>query len=951
MILLNASNSTGNIESYSFSSSLDGVLCNSNNSTCSKVLSEGNHLITLQIKGFNGETSSNSTYISIYKSAEINSTTSTNELNGSSILNSDNNNSSVNIIEQSPKLSLSVLNGDSVSFNTNIFIDGSNNNFGSKVSNIYFQSSLEGNLTCEDKNSSICVANISRVGTHTILMIVRYLDNSSILGSTQLNVINNNSSGSEVESVLKIPDGNYSFSQNIILNGTESIGNITEFVWRSSIDGELNCKTNNSSICETVLSAGNHTIYLIVKNEFGKIDVSNEEILINSDKNKVLFPIINIIPYVDINQSISDNQKIVLDGSSSGGNITRFVWKSSIDGNLCQDSNLSICETFLKSTGQHIISLTVFDKNNNFETIYKIINVKSKLYANLNIQNLSVSNKSFFADEKITMLANDIEGNISQYIFKSSRDGILCDINSTNLRIIETNETNLTEVINNQPLCETSLKTVGKHIITLIVKDKSGELSIDSEEIDILANNKITANLYVSNSNIDENHKIILDGTASLGNIKNYFFVSSQDGNLTCDKNNSSICETKLSVGYHTVSLILYGIDNTTSIKSIELNVTASGFTIPKVIAKLNIDNSRNYLTSDTIIFDASKSLGQITEYQINSSLDGSLCYSTSFVNSVCQRKLSTGTHTISLTVKDKNGYSDTVFTTIKVDSIVTLENNPVASFDILNGLSTTLDNKIFLDGSASSGDRLTYIWKSSLDGNLCQDSNLSICEVKLSQVGTHTITLIVKDKFNIIDLFAKDIIISGNNATKGELTANLLLLSEEKAFVKTDETVTLSAIQSIGNISKYTFKSSHEGILCEGAEPVCEHNFTQIGLHTITLFVENSNGFIDADYLSMIVTSAVNSQDNNLSAILNAPFQYFTVGDIIIFDGSHSIGNIAKYYFISNKDGNLSDCSEVLSICQTNKLSVNNHEIVLLVEDPFGNFAITSQSISITNK
>ncbi len=139
---------------------------------------------------------------------------------------------------------------------------------------------------------------------------------------------------------------------SFVANATDD-GTITQYSWRSSLDGELYNGTG-SEFSLSDLSVGNHTIYLMVKDNY---DVWSEKV------NGTL--IVHERPVAEI---VSINPKPALEGdkihfSGSGsddGTITQYAWRSARDGEFHNGTESEFEYTGL-SPGIHAISLTVMD--------------------------------------------------------------------------------------------------------------------------------------------------------------------------------------------------------------------------------------------------------------------------------------------------------------------------------------------------------------------------------------------------------------------------------------------------------------------------------------------------------------------------------------------------------------------------------------------------------------
>jgi len=132
-----------------------------------------------------------------------------------------------------------------------------------------------------------------------------------------------------------------------------SEGEITSYVWRSSIDGDLYNGTN-SSFEYLAFSCGIHTIYLKVQNSTGTWSEETSSILTITQRPEAYIVSIYPNPWVE-------RKPIYFNGSGSDEEtITRYVWRSSVDGEFYNGTGDNItCNTL--STGSHTIFLKIKD--------------------------------------------------------------------------------------------------------------------------------------------------------------------------------------------------------------------------------------------------------------------------------------------------------------------------------------------------------------------------------------------------------------------------------------------------------------------------------------------------------------------------------------------------------------------------------------------------------------
>jgi len=150
-------------------------------------------------------------------------------------------------------------------------------------------------------------------------------------------------------------------------NGADD-GNIVRYAWRSSLDGGF---YNGTELIfkNSTLSAGTHTIYLKVQDNYG---IWSKEVSTNL--------VIRARPTADIaplpSTAASEGKDVHFAASPAPGvNIARYVWTSSIDGELYNGTEEAF-KTSALSPGEHIITLRVEDEHGvwsqGFETMLTV---------------------------------------------------------------------------------------------------------------------------------------------------------------------------------------------------------------------------------------------------------------------------------------------------------------------------------------------------------------------------------------------------------------------------------------------------------------------------------------------------------------------------------------------------------------------------------------------------
>jgi parallel beta-helix repeat protein len=152
--------------------------------------------------------------------------------------------------------------------------------------------------------------------------------------------------------------------------GQDSDGIVTEYNWRSNIDGIL---SSESTFSRSDLSAGIHIIYFKVKDNDG--EWSDED-----SKNIIIDPSLNDPPVADIDGPYTGytNVTISFDASGSsdpdGDEIVSYIWDF---GDGTNATGMTVEHNY-NSTGNYTVKLTLTDSQSKSSTI--------STYANISIQ-------------------------------------------------------------------------------------------------------------------------------------------------------------------------------------------------------------------------------------------------------------------------------------------------------------------------------------------------------------------------------------------------------------------------------------------------------------------------------------------------------------------------------------------------------------------------------------
>ena len=298
--------------------------------------------------------------------------------------------------------------------------------------------------------------------------------------------------------------------------------------------------------------------------------------------------------------------------------------------------------------------------------------------------------------------------------------------------------------------------TAGSHVITAQITD-SGDLT-DEATVNLTIsdapaeNTAPTLNITAPGNNTNFNQGVSVDFSANASDAQDsnlnpsIQWASNRDGNLGSGADISAT----LSAGTHNITASVSdsgGLTDSANI-SVTISVAPPPNTAPSVAVTSPAADS-NFEAGSSITFAASANdsedgnlSGQI---QWSSSRDGNIGNGASF-----SAQLSEGTHTITASVSDSGGLTDSASLNITVNAADQNTAPSVAISSPSNNTQVTEGTSLSFNGSASDaedGDLSTNIqWASNLDGALGSGAATS---ATLS-VGTHTIVASVSDSENI---------------------------------------------------------------------------------------------------------------------------------------------------------------------------------------------------------
>ena len=486
-------------------------------------------------------------------------------------------------------------------------------------------------------------------------------------------------------------------------NGTDDDGTVEEYEWCSSIVGGV--LNHERAFSLSSLPNGTHTIYFRVK---------DNNSLWSEDTSTTL--VVNGIPWAHIggiDPGITiENETIRFSGlGNDDGNISCYLWHSSIDGTLYNGSNANFTLSNL-SLGTHTIFLRVRDD-----------------YGTWSVE----VNTTLIIHRKAQAMIKEIEPNPAL-----DSDTLLFTGNGTDDGTIEGYHWRVLDETAGEVHNDSAppvMLPAGLYTVYLKVQDNHG---VWSEEVSrtLVVHEKPHALIdviYPSPALPDDSVSFNGSGRDD-GELVRFAWRSSIDSEIY-NGSATSFTRSNLSLGNH--SIYFKAMDN----YGIWSEEVSTSLTIhQKPTAEIELILPGVVLAGEDVRFTAwGTDDGTIEQYAWRSNLDDEF-YNGSETECNCSH-LSLGAHTISLKVKDNYGaWSD------EVQGTLTVHRRPTAGITSVSPNPAREGESIRFSGAGTDdGIIARYAWRSSIDGELYNNTGTIFNYAALS-TGTHNITLKVQD-------------------------------------------------------------------------------------------------------------------------------------------------------------------------------------------------------------
>ena len=705
-------------------------------------------------------------------------------------------------------------------------------------------------------------------------------------------VTSNNAPVATIDSILPNP----AFEGTTVAfkgHGSDTDGTIAAYKWKSSIDGNL---SDANWFSTSTLSTGSHTI---------TFEVQDNNNLWSEPMNTTLNiqEILNIAPTATIT-SITPNpaafgQSVTFtgQGTDSDGTIATYSWTSSIDGHL---SNVNSFSTAILSTGVHTIIFEVQDDDGEWSTeVLATLTIGSP--ANEKIIDNGDAATSFTGSWPVSGAtgaygANSVYGSSgATYTWKFTPEisgtyslsmwWTALATRSDSVPVTIQNNSGTANATINQQLNGGKWNLIGQYAFTagttynvtitarvvsppstcadavkftLVTSNNSPVATIDS----------ITPNPIFQGATVQfTGHGSDTDGT-----IAAYKWTSSIDGNLS-DAN--AFSSSTLSIGTHTITFKVQDNAGAWSDGVTDTLVVQQANPLPIATITSITPNPATYGQTVSFAGSGSDNGGTIQAYRWTSNINGVLNTAASFSSNL----LSPGNHTISLKVQDNEG-------NWSLEATQALTINAV-NFSIIsdNGSSGTTSTGTWNISSATgaygtnslySSNGATYTWSFTPTTSGTYDVSLwwtalstrssSVPYAIQSSSGTTTKTIDQRSNggkwnsqgtFNFtagttytVKVTAQSVSnASCADAVKWQLgsgensapTAQITSISPNPVLPGGTVEFCGAGFDSDGTISEYEWTSSVNGAI--GSTNICTTNSLTQGIHTISLRVKDNSG------------------------------------------------------------------------------------------------------------
>jgi len=640
--------------------------------------------------------------------------------------------------------------------------------------------------------------------------------------------------------------------ETVTFNASSSIPNggvITSYFWDFG-DGTPLMNTTNPITTHAYSTFGNYTVILTVADSEGLTDTATDIIGVKGYPSTTF----TFSPSYPI-----EGETVSFDASAStpnGGVITSYQWNFG-DGNITTVATPIITHVY-SAIGNYTVTLTTADSEGLSDSESKIVSVRGYPLAIF-----SYTPGAPFVGDIVTFnasLSSPNGGTIVSYLWDFGDGSPL--LNTTNS--VTTGVYNL----------------AGNYTMTLTITDSEG-LSDTEAHLIVVAKAPIAGFTYSPEfPKVDET--VTFNASNSYdpnGYIANYIWDFG-DGNITTTTT-PIITHAYTTTGVYTIILTITDNDGytDTATDTVTLGTPEASFTY----------SPESPITEQLITFNASSSYdpnGYIVSYVWNFG-DGNI---TTVTNPIITHTYDTsGNYTVSLTVADNQGLTDTT------TEVVSVGKSPVASFTYTPSVPYVGDTITFnaSQSTPSSGNITNYVWDFG-DSLLIENNTTPITTHKYTASGSYTVSLTIKDSAGLTNTETKTIVIQ---------QSPVAIFTHSPTYPQAFDTVTFNASDSYdanGYIVSYVWDFG-DGNITTVTTPIITHVYNSAGNYTVILTVADNEGYTHTTTQSLYVsrrppvadfTSTPDFPIANQSVTFNASSSYDLDGSIVSYGWDFGDGN-----------------------------------------------------------
>jgi len=642
-------------------------------------------------------------------------------------------------------------------------------------------------------------------------------------------------------------DGSVGFDAS---DSTDNVG-IVEYRWDFDGDGVVDRTTTDDTTARGFGTPGTYATTVTVVDEAGNTDSASVSVTVEDQTAPTAEATVNTT-------SVEIGETVAFDGSGSTDNrgIASYEWAF---GEGSAATGEQVTHTYA-SVGTYTVTLTVTDDAGNADTATVTVDVSADSPPSAA---LSASPTTVALEESVTFDASDSsdDDGIVEYRWDVDGDG---SIDATTTTATTSH----------------AFDATGIYDATVTVVDEAGNADSASVSVTVEDQTAPSADVVANATSVETGEAVAFDGSGSTDNVgvASYEWAFGDGTTETGEESSHSFS----AEGTYEVTLTVTDAAGNTDTATVTVDVTADSAPTADLSA-----NATSVSLDEPIEFDASAS----------SDDDGIASYDWTFGDgatatgqTVSHAYDAPGDYTVTLTVTDTAGQTDTATTRISVED----QTAPSAALTA-NTTIAGLGDTVAFDASESTDDVgiAEYRWDFDGDGTVDRTTTAATADYAYAATGTYDATVTVVDEAGNSDAASVSVTVEDRTAPSAAATANATTveIGEALAFDGSDSTDNV-AIASY----EWTFG---DGSTATGQQAA--HAYASEGTYTVTLTVTDQAGNSDTATLTVEVTA-----DAPPAAALSASPTTVALEETVEFDASGSTDDdgIVEYRWDFDGDG-----------------------------------------------